>query len=122
MTTRFRFKTLATLAVLATLLTGCGYSAVDGELIGQAKKITHVTPLICPDYMSFDISLGVMQNGTGSMSTQDVWLTVYDPQDLALMERAVADASIVRVRYSVRRWAVCTDDDVMTHIEIGAPK
>lgn len=108
----------AAMLAASVLLAGCGYSSVDGELVGQAKKLTHVTPLICGDYESLDVSLGVMSGGTGSMSTQDVWLTVRDPQDLAAMQAAVASAAIVRIRYSERRWAVCTDDYVMDHIEI----
>lgn len=31
----------------------------------QVKKVEHDTPLICPDQVNVDLSLGVMQNGVG---------------------------------------------------------
>ncbi len=122
------FKTAGWLLLLGILfgiyLIHAGFTtmyALDGELIGQAKKVRLVTPFwssICPTYYAFDVSLGVMQNGTGSMSTQDIWLTVKDVQDLPLMHKAVADASIVKIKFDTRRLAACTEDYLATSFEI----
>jgi len=95
--------------------------ARDGELIGQAKKLTLVTPFwssICPEYYALDVSLGVMQNGTGSMSTQDVWFTIKNVQDLDLMRKAVENASIAKIKYDTRRLAACTETHYATGFQI----
>jgi hypothetical protein len=107
---------LTALAVLS--LGACGNSAVDGELIGQVKKVSHVTPLICPDYYAVDVSMGVMRNGTGSMSTQDMWLTVADFQALAGLQKMASDGSLVKVHYNTRRAAFCTEDYILTAAEV----
>lgn len=102
----------------------CGLTTMyarDGEMIGQAKKLTYVTPLwssICPSYYAFDVSLGVLQNGVGSMSTQDVVFTVQDINDLPEMKKAVERGAIVKVRYDTRRLAVCTENHLSTGFEV----
>lgn len=94
------------------------FNAKDGELIGQAKKIITATPIVCPNYEALDVSLGVMQNGTGSMSTHDVWLTIKDVEDLKKMKEAVEKASIIKVHYDSRRIAICTEDLIATGFEV----
>ena len=111
-----KIKNLAIVALLC--LGSCGYSAMQSELVGQAKKITMRTPLICDNYMSFDVSLGVMRGGTGSMSTQDMWLTVQNMNQLDTIKKAVETGALVKVTYNSRRMAFCTDDHIMTNIEI----
>jgi hypothetical protein len=111
-------KTGAVLCMLSLMLCGCGNSAIDGELIGQAKKVTNVTPLLCPDYVAFDVSLGVMRNGTGSMSTQDVWFTVRPSVDIRLLKEAVDKGALVRVKYDRRRLAICTEDNILNAMEV----
>lgn len=113
-----RIKLTLCCALVALLLAGCGDSAHDGDLIGQAKKVTNVTPLICRDYIAFDVSLGVMKGGSGSMSSQDMWFTVRNQSDVATLEKAVAQAAIVHVKYDTRRFAICTEDYILTSIEI----
>jgi hypothetical protein len=104
---------------LALLLSGClGYSQKDGEAVGQAKKVSSATPLICPDYFVLDISLGVMRNGVGSMSQQDMLFTVQDAGDLQKMKDAVANGSLVRVKYDTVRFPICVEDHVVTGFEI----
>lgn len=101
------------------VLSGClGYSAKDGEAIGQAKKVSVTTPLICPDYYALDISLGVMRNGVGSMSTQDMWFTVQDIADIQKMKEAVERGAIVRVHYDTVRAAFCVEDHIVTSFEV----
>jgi hypothetical protein len=105
--------------ILATgLLAGCGNSAMDGELIGQAKKVTLVTPLICPDYYAFDVSLGIMRNGTGSMSTQDMWFTVRNAEDVRALRDAADKGLLVKVKYNARRLPICTEPHIMTAFEV----
>jgi len=103
------------------LLTGCGYTQVDGELIGQVKKVNHRTPLICPDYVGVDVSLGVMKNGVGSMSTQDVYLVVASTEQEKVFRAASESGKIVKVHYSVKRfggnYVVCTPDHFSTGVE-----
>jgi hypothetical protein len=101
-----------------SLLASCGNSAVDGELIGQAKKLTRVTPLVCGDYYAFDVSLGVLRNGTGSMSTQDLWFTVTDIDDVQRLRDAADKGLLVKVRFVTRRFAICTEDHIMTAFEV----
>lgn len=107
------------LVVMAFLgCVGCGYSSVGNELIGQAKKMAHNTPIICPDYDMADISLGVMRNGIGSMSTQDVWMTVPRQRDRETLDAAVQAGAIVKVTYDVKRITFCYEDHFVTGVEI----
>lgn len=112
--TRFR---IASLLLLSVLVSGCGYSGRQGEAIGQAKKVTRVTNLLCEDYDAFDVSLGVMQNGTGSVSTQDVWYTVYDVRLLDKLRDFAVRGAIVRVSYDTRRCPFCTEKYVLLGAE-----
>lgn len=111
-------KKLAIL-LLPLCLGGClGYTGRDGEATGQAKKVTLVTNLLCPDYYAIDISLGVMRNGVGSMSNQDMWLTVRDVVDIQKMKAAAANGSIVRIKYDSVRMPVCVEAYESTGFEI----
>jgi hypothetical protein len=105
-------------AALIALLAGCGNVSVDGEAIGQAKKLTKTTNLFCPDYYSFDMSLGVMQNGTGSISKEDIWMTVDDARLIPAINAAVARGAVVKARYNQRRIPFCSDSYILTGIEV----
>jgi hypothetical protein len=105
------------LIATALMLSACGYTQREGEMIGQAKKVSNVTPLICEDYFAFDLSLGVMRNGSGSMSTADIWFTVKGA-DVAVLKKAVEAGSIVKVKYDRRRVAICTEDYLLTSVEV----
>lgn len=100
------------------MLSGCGYSSSQNEMVGQVKKVVHNTPIICSNYVDADISLGVMKNGTGSMSHEDVWVTVDKESDIALLEKAAKTGDLVRVNYGVKRWVWCVDDHIATHVEL----
>ena len=104
-------------AILAAALTSCGYSGIDGEGIGQAKKVTRVTNLFCEDYDAFDMSLGVMQNGTGSVSTQDIWFTVPDRTLIPKLRDLVARGVVVKVTYDTRRVPFCTEHLILRSVE-----
>lgn len=109
-------KTL--LFTAAILLNACGSSSVDNELTGQVKRVIRRTPIICPDYVEADISLGVMRNGVGSMSTEDVWLYVEDQSDVLLLDRAAQDGDLVRVEYDIHRVTLCVPDHFLTYVEL----
>lgn len=93
------------------LLTGCGYSSLDNEVTGQVKRVMNNTPIICSDFSDADVSLGVMRNGVGSMSTQDVWINVPTPELMAKFKHAAEVGSIVKIKYNQKRIAICKNSD-----------
>lgn len=97
---------------------GCGYSSVDNELIAQPKKIFHQTPLICPNRNDVDVSLGVMRDGVGSMSTHDIYLTVPNQKDLQTLETAINDGKLVKIHYNDYRFTWCQQSETVTSVEI----
>lgn len=99
-------------------LASCGFMSVDNELVGQVKKTHHSTPLICSDYQQADISLGVMRNGTGSLSTQDMWVTVPDKDDFQTLKKAEQSGQLVKITYNTKRFAFCTDMEIITKVEL----
>ena len=90
----------------------CGYTAKGNELVGQVKKVTAETPILCGDYYEVDISLGVLRNGAGSMSKEDVILYVKNEADVPLLKRAAEEGFPVKVSYDIKRfpagWCVPT--------------
>lgn len=100
------------------LLAGCGFSQKNGDLIGQAKKVSSRTNLVCPDYNMVDISLGVMRNGVGSMSTQDMWLQIDNDRDYNLLKDAASKGLLVQVTYDTRRMPFCTEEYILTSAKI----
>ena len=109
--------------LLLLALTGCarmcGYSGRDSELIGQVKKVSHRTPLICPDWDAVDISLGVFRNGVGSASKEDVWMTVRDPATFEFLKKASESGSLVRIKYDEYRVTFCIEDMVVRSAEVA---
>ena len=108
-------KLLIVLSVL--LLTACGYSSRENEAVGQIKKVMFNTPIVCPDFYDVDLSLGVMRNGTGSMSTQDMWIVV-NKSDLAVLKQANEDGSVVKITYDTQRLAICTNGKIASKVEV----
>lgn len=102
---------------LLTLI-GCGYSSTENEVVGQIKKVVHNTPLICPNYFDIDLTLGVMKNGTGSMSTQDQWYYVEDKSLIKKLKEANETGAIVKVKYDVKRFAFCVSNHFLTDVEV----
>lgn len=101
-------------------LSGClGYESQDNTLIGQVKKVQQATPIICPNYTRADISLGVMRNGVGSMSSQDIWVYVANNKDLETLNSAVTSGSLVKIKYNTMRAAFCTPNAEVTSVEIA---
>ncbi len=107
-------------AILAStlVLSGCGWSSWDNEAIGQVKKLQHATPIICSDYDHVDISLGVMRNGVGSISTNDVWYYVPNASDVAILKSAAETGALVKFTYGVKRFRWCVEEETITHVEL----
>jgi hypothetical protein len=104
----------STLAILA-LLSGC-YSSRNNETVGQIKKVANITPILCPNYTYADVSLGVMRNGVGSMSHEDV--DFYIPAHLAEKTKELAvSGAIVKITYNTWRMTICVPDREMLSIE-----
>lgn len=101
------------------ILYGCGYSSMDNELIGQAKKVVHHTPLIfCEPYYEVDVSLGVFRNGIGSASKEDVWLYIPNPEHVKVLQHAVETGAVVKIRYDVKRMTLCVDNNFLRAVDI----
>lgn len=65
------------------------------------------TPLFCSDRVDVDISLGMMRNGVGSMSTEDAIMWVPDKAEQELLEEAAATGALVKVTYNQFRFTFC---------------
>ncbi len=108
----------AILLFLALVVSGCGYSSMQSEMMGQVKKVANRTPLICNNRVDADISLGVMRNGVGSMSSQDVWITVPEKSDQILLKKAAESGELVKITYDIARVTFCWEDHIVTHVEV----
>lgn len=104
--------------ILALTMTGCGYSSRQNDAVGQIKKVVHQTPLICPERTDMDMSLGVMRNGVGSMSSQDLWFTLKDESQAKTLNEAAQTGAIVKLTYSVARLTFCTEDHLVDSVEV----
>lgn len=108
------------LTALLVALTGCdacGKTSTANDLSGQPKRVHNNTPLICPDYTSVDVSLGVMRNGVGSMSTQDIELWVPDQKDVDTLNDAIKNGQLVKITYDVYRFMWCMPQQKITKVE-----
>ncbi len=112
-------KKLLMLTILMMSLTSCGYSARNAELIGQPKKVMDRTPIIFPDYKLVDISLGVIRNGVGSMSSEDVYVVITPDQE-KMISQAIESGQLVKVEYDNLRWTLRYDTEkIATSVEIA---
>lgn len=98
--------------IAIALLAACGKSSSDNEIIGQVKKVVKKTPIICPDYTEIDLSLGVVRNGVGSMSREDVDLAAdnSDKDAIDKLKWAAENGAIVKLSYDVHRISPCWPD------------
>lgn len=99
---------------LALFLSACGFSSKANELVGQVKKVVEQTPIFCSDYAEVDISLGVLRNGAGSVSHEDVILYVPNQADAAFLKKAAEDGTPVKVTYDIKRVPWCVPDHWLT--------
>ena len=101
-----------------SLVSGCGYSSRNNELIGQVKVVQTVTPLLCFDRTDIHFSLGVMRNGTGSVSTHDITATVYDKDVIKTLKLANETGAVVKLVADEARVRFCADATEITTAEI----
>jgi len=100
------------------VLTSCGYSSKDNEVIGQVKKVQNENPILCDEWISVDISLGVMRGGVGSMSTQDLWLYVANAEQSKLLRDSATNGNLVKITFSDKRFTWCVYKRMITKIEV----
>lgn len=105
----------------AIILSACGYSSKSNELVGQVKKVVEKTPIVCGDYAEADISLGVLRNGYGSVSHEDVVLYVPSRGDVDLLKQAAEEGFPIKVSYDIRRIAFCVPDHWLTGVSRLGP-
>ncbi|MBV9125684.1 MAG: hypothetical protein JO112_20230 [Planctomycetes bacterium] len=96
----------------------CGYSSQQNDLTGQVKKVISRTPLVCPDYTEVDVSMGVLRNGVGSLSKEDLILFVRNPQDIPTLKKAALEGDIVEITYNDFRASICEPTEELTSVQI----
>lgn len=95
----------------------CGLSAREVTGSGQVKRVIKNTPLLCPDHYMVDISMGVMRDGVGSMSTHDISMFIEDKFVDGLKD-AAEKGQLVEFTYDKRRASWCIDEDRLTSFKI----
>lgn len=97
---------------------GCaGWSGKEITGSGQVKRVGKDVGIVCPDYSYVDISLGVMRNGVGSMSTEDIYLFI-DEKDVQVFREASKIGAIVDFTYDDRRMSNCVVNKRMTSFKV----
>lgn len=109
---------MKTLFVLFLVLSGCGYSALNSEFTGQVKYVENVNPILCDQRVDAGITLGVMRNGTGSVSTHDIIVTVPDKDVQAILRSASESGAIVKMTYDQKRLTWCWHEMTVTKAEV----
>lgn len=99
-------------------LTSCGYSNLDSTFTGQIKYVENVTPLMCMNYTQAGISLGVMRNGTGSVSTHDVQVYVPDAALAEKLKEASVTGKLMKITYNELRLTFCVPSMIITKVEV----
>jgi len=100
-------------------LSGClGYSSISSEVTGQPKRIQFLNNLLCPDFTTVDLSLGVMRNGVGSMSTEDDWFLIENNDLVAVLKTASENGSLVKITYDTRRFTFCVPERVVRTVTV----
>jgi hypothetical protein len=117
-------KVAIILALAIVVAAGCGDASRGNAIVGQVKRIKQMTPMICPDYIEVDLSLGVLRNGVGSTSREDATLAI-DPSDHATIDvltRASRSGQITHLTYDERRTSPCWPNDrvVDAALEVAA--
>lgn len=95
----------------------CGWSHRSTTGVGQVKRVGLNTPLVCPDYHTVDISMGVMREGRGSMSTHDMHLYIPE-KDVEGLTLAAKNGLIVNFTYDTKRVALCVEDERLTSFSV----
>lgn len=117
MKVKFNMKKII-LFVFCSLLVACGNVSQNNELVGQPKRLHNVTPILCPNRVDLDISMGFVKDGVGSMSTQDLFLTVPNQADVDLLKKAIEDRRLIKIHYNEARFTICSHEEYVTQVEI----
>lgn len=96
--------------IFSALLVGCGYSHRDNELIGQPKSVESTTPIFCPNQNVLHLSLGVMRNGVGSMSTEDVRINIPDDNLAWALKETVKSGKLINAKTNEARFRWCNEE------------
>ena len=100
-------------------LMGClGYSSKNSESIIQPKSIQMQTPIICPEVPILHGSLGIIRNGRGSISNQDVDMVITNDQDKYKIQTAIDSGYFLNVKYNTKRMVVCNSEHILVDVEI----
>lgn len=96
----------------------CGWSETEVTGAGQIKQVSKRSPsLFCPDYYMIDVSLGIMRNGSGSVSKEDINIFI-EEKDVAELRSAAANSSIIEFTYNTRRFSNCVVNKRMTSFKV----
>lgn len=109
-------RKLLIMTMVVVCMSGCGKSSVDTEVIGQIKKLETRTPIVCGDYKQVDLSLGIVTNGTGSMSRDDMTIQVTDKQ-FEELKRLQAENKLVTITYDTNRFVFCGLEQTATQVK-----
>lgn len=97
---------------------GCGYSHRDNDLVGQPKSVESTTPLLCPDQHILHMSLGVLRNGTGSMSTEDIRINIVDAHLVPALQLAISKGSLITARTNEARFRWCNEEKELVSFQV----
>lgn len=82
------------------------------------KRLHRVTPIFCGDYSVLDANLGVMQDGQGGASIQDIDLEIPEPM-VAELAKALENKTLqVEITYSTHRVAFCGQHEVLDSFKV----
>lgn len=113
MNKEYNMKKLIALAVVSmSLLSGCtlfGFSSKENEATVQPKKIVNHTPIVCPEFKALDASMGIMVNGVGSMSKEDLEVVLTSKEQKDTIEAAISSGKLLKIKYSTGRVVICQD-------------
>lgn len=104
--------------LLLITLTGCGYSHVNNDVVGQPKSVESTTPILCPNQHILHLSLGVMRHGVGSMSTQDISINIPDDSLIPSLKAAVEAGKIINAQTNEARFRWCNEEKELVAFEV----
>ena len=107
-------RTLLALAVLS----GCGYSHRDNEVVGQPKAVEATTPMLCPDQRILHLSLGVMRHGVGSMSTEDIRINIPSEKMADELKIVVESGKLINARTNEARFRWCNEEKELVSFKV----
>lgn len=96
------------------LMSACGLSQRDNETVAYVKHVTNETPILCYNVTNADLDLRT----PGTMTSEKVSFTVLHESDANLLRKANETGVKVKVTSDEVRMAFCTNQDVITKVEL----